>query len=77
MSSECIFKSAVKTNSCTILHAMCTEMNQKRRCRFCKTEKQFAEERDRAILINRKKGNCDLCKYRNGRCKTGGECSDG
>lgn len=32
-------------------------------CSFYKTEKQYTEERNRAILLNRKKGYCKSCKY--------------
>lgn len=32
-------------------------------CSFYKTFKQFQRERDRAILINRRKFNCEHCKY--------------
>lgn len=37
-------------------------------CKFRKTEKQFQQERDRSILINRVKGNCNKCKYMGTPC---------
>ena len=33
------------------------------RCTFRRTEKQYNEERDRAIDLCRQKGQCDKCKY--------------
>lgn len=42
-------------------------------CKFCKTEKQFQEERDRAILINRAKRNCNNCKYMGTLCRLSDE----
>ena len=38
-------------------------------CKFRKTEKQFQEERNRAILINRAKCNCNQCKYMGIPCR--------
>ncbi|MDE7365708.1 MAG: hypothetical protein K2N27_12680 [Ruminococcus sp.] len=32
-------------------------------CSFYKTDEQFQRECDRAILINRRKFNCEHCKY--------------
>lgn len=42
-------------------------------CKFRKTEKQFQEERDRAILINRTKYNCNKCKYMRTLCRMSDE----
>lgn len=42
-------------------------------CKFYKTEKQFQQERDRAILINRKKCNCNKCKYMGTSCRLSSE----
>ena len=36
------------------------------KCTFYKTPEQFIQERNRAIEINRRKGNCESCKYNNG-----------
>ena len=35
-----------------------------------KTTKEFYEESNRAIELNRKKGNCINCKYRKAKCDT-------
>lgn len=40
-------------------------------CKFRKTKKQFQEERNRAILVNRKKYNCNKCKYMGTPCRLG------
>lgn len=37
-------------------------------CSFWKTEEQFTAERDRAIILNRRRGNCLKCQYM-GACK--------
>lgn len=42
-------------------------------CKFRKTEKQFQEERDRAIMINCAKRNCINCKYMSTPCKLSSE----
>ncbi|MDE5770175.1 MAG: hypothetical protein K2I06_00905 [Ruminococcus sp.] len=42
-------------------------------CKFRKTEKQFQEEHDRAILINRAKHNCNKCKYMRTSCRLSSE----
>lgn len=39
-----------------------------KQCKFSKTEKQFRRALNRAILINRRKGNCANCKYKTQRC---------
>ena len=38
-------------------------------CKFRKTDKQFQEDRNRAILTNRKKHNCNHCRYMNAPCQ--------
>ncbi|MDE5582489.1 MAG: hypothetical protein K2J08_02115 [Ruminococcus sp.] len=38
-------------------------------CKFRKTDKQFREERNKAILINRKKHNCNSCRYMKTPCR--------
>ncbi|MDE5771277.1 MAG: hypothetical protein K2I06_06565 [Ruminococcus sp.] len=42
-------------------------------CKFRKTEKQFQEEHDRTILINRAKHNCKKCKYMRIPCRLSSE----
>lgn len=39
-------------------------------CGFYKTEQQFVDESDQSILTNRKRGNCEKCKYREMKCMT-------
>ena len=43
-------------------------------CKFYKTERQFAEEADRAVRINRQKGNCEKCRYNKIPCGLSGNC---
>jgi len=38
-------------------------------CSFYKTEEQFQTERDKAIALNRERGNCLQCKYMGAFCK--------
>ncbi|MDE6500725.1 MAG: hypothetical protein K2L10_01360 [Ruminococcus sp.] len=49
----------------------CTGIDNK--CKFRKTERQFQEEHDRAILINRAKHNCNKCKYMRTSCRLSSE----
>lgn len=37
-------------------------------CTFYKTRKQYLQDLDDAIMLNRKRGNCSKCKYRENRC---------
>lgn len=39
-------------------------------CGFYKTEQQFIDEGDEAIRLNRRRGNCENCKYRETKCMT-------
>lgn len=68
------------TKACTILafkglekvlFQSCTGVDDN--CKFYKTTKQYAEELDAAIELNRKKGNCAKCKYSSIPCKTSEE----
>lgn len=69
---ECRFFTGNKLCSCTILvGTSCDGKNQN--CSFFKTEEQFDDERDRAILINRKKRNCQQCKYVSHACTLSNE----
>lgn len=38
-------------------------------CKFRKTKEQFQHERDRSIIINRVKGNCEQCRYMGTPCR--------
>ncbi|MDE6780957.1 MAG: hypothetical protein K2J40_05815 [Ruminococcus sp.] len=42
-------------------------------CKFHKTEEQFQKERNRAILVNRKKYNCNRCRYMGIPCRLSSE----
>ncbi|MDE5620662.1 MAG: hypothetical protein K2O29_02310 [Ruminococcus sp.] len=43
-------------------------------CSFYKTERQFAKAADRAVLINREKGNCKKCRYNKIPCEVSAGC---
>ncbi|MDE6520385.1 MAG: hypothetical protein K2K91_08030 [Ruminococcus sp.] len=63
---KCRFNSNGKY--CRILSVeSCDGFNEK--CPFCKTEKQFRESADRAILINRRKCRCESCTYTTKPCQ--------
>ena len=53
---------------CTAKHGEFCDHNYKRCC-FYKTEKQYIEDRNRAIILNRKHGNCEKCKYVAVKCQ--------
>ncbi|MDE6833338.1 MAG: hypothetical protein K2J39_03680 [Ruminococcus sp.] len=42
-------------------------------CKFRKTDRQFREDRNRDILTNRKKFNCNHCRYMNTPCRLSSE----
>lgn len=50
-----------------LIDTYCVGINTE--CSFYKTEKQYIEDRNRAIEINRAKGNCVGCKYCNKKCE--------
>ena len=55
-------------NVCTILmNEYCT--GYKSICSFRKTEQEHIDAVNEAISINRAKGNCDKCRYRDVRCQ--------
>ncbi len=59
MNGRCVFCSS---GFCTVLNeTTCT--GEKTSCSFRKSYKEFESERNRAIKINREKGNCNNCKY--------------
>lgn len=49
-----------------LMNCYCAGINYD--CKFYKTEEQYIAERNRAVEINRAKGNCDNCKYRSVKC---------
>lgn len=56
---------------CKILIGMdCDGTNEN--CSFYKTEIQFCKDADRAILLNREKGNCERCAYKSKPCEPRG-----
>ena len=65
----CYFSVPGKDNICTILSTSCTGTRSRRICKFFKTEKEFYEQRNRAVKINRRKGNCANCKYKKPHCE--------
>ncbi|MDE6501130.1 MAG: hypothetical protein K2L10_03515 [Ruminococcus sp.] len=68
----CIFATDRKSSFCTILVGeKCDGKNN--RCSFRKTEEQFITERDRAISMNRERGNCLKCRYMGDYCRTSAE----
>lgn len=60
--SDCHF--LVRGDVCGVLMKECDG-----KCTFYKTEKQFVEDQDKAILICRDRGLCKDCKYTNIPCK--------
>ncbi len=64
----CTFVSDRTGSFCKILVGeKCDGKN--RCCSFWKTEEQFRTERDKAIALNRERGNCLQCKYMGAFCK--------
>ena len=61
---KCFFKD--KDGVCDAMHTYCRHDYE--HCSFYKSEKQYYHERNRAILLNRKKGNCANCKYVQVQC---------
>lgn len=68
----CVFATDNVSKQCQILvGTSCNGTNKF--CSFFKSEGQYQQELDRAILVNRKKGNCDKCKYGCIPCKLSSE----
>lgn len=65
----CHFYSAANQKGCLLLGESCTGTKSKKLCRFKKTTKEYIEGNNRAIEINRRKGNCENCKYRFVKCE--------
>lgn len=65
----CIFLTPGKINKCTVLTTPCSDEKTRQECSFHKTERQFYEERNKAIALNRKKENCSKCKYKAQHCE--------
>lgn len=68
MSNKCVF--ATSDGLCSILTATyCTGFRLKKSCSFYKSKKEYIDELNRSIRINREKGNCIDCKYRSLQCE--------
>lgn len=65
----CYFLSTGKLRKCSILNEPCSDAQSMQLCKFRKTAHQFFEERNRAVEINRRKGNCAKCKYKPYQCE--------
>lgn len=53
---------------CEVLtDTVCNGINS--RCSFFKTDYQYLKDIDNAIINNRKKGNCEKCRYMATPCK--------
>lgn len=64
----CVFCADRTGSFCKILvNEKCDGKNKC--CSFWKTEEQFRIERDRAIALNRQRGNCLRCRYMGALCK--------
>lgn len=75
METKCYFESA--DGFCTALNiGYCVESAK---CKFRQTEAEYHENRDEAIRLNQKHGNCDRCKYRNKgkKCRLKGDEGNG
>lgn len=68
----CVFAADEKTSFCKILVGEKCD-GRKKCCSFYKTEEQFRTERDKAIAVNRERGNCLNCKYMGAYCRTSAE----
>lgn len=65
----CFFLSSGLKNRCALLSGTeCTGTRTKKLCAFFKTEEEYIEEYNRAVDLNRAKGNCARCKYKRQQC---------
>ncbi len=65
---KCRFFTGRKHYNCNaLMNTKCNGMNTD--CSFYKTDEQYHEDSDRAVLINRARGNCEKCKYKLKQCK--------
>ncbi|WP_303834672.1 hypothetical protein [Ruminococcus flavefaciens] len=65
---SCYFFNPGKINSCSILNHPCDITKSRQLCSFHKTELQYYQDRNRAVELNRQKGNCSKCKYMDFQC---------
>ena len=64
----CVFATGTKLSTCKILVGKKCDGKNKC-CSFLKTEEKFRIERDKAITLNRERGNCLKCRYMSVFCK--------
>jgi hypothetical protein len=65
---SCYFYNPRKIDSCSVLNQACDLTKSRQLCSFHKTELQYYQERNRAVELNRKNGNCRKCKYKDFPC---------
>lgn len=66
--NSCYFFTPGKFNSCGILNGPCSD-DTKKNCKFRKSEAEYIEARNKAVELNRKRGNCAKCKYKPYPCE--------
>lgn len=59
----CYFLTPGKLRKCGALNEPCDEDTQKK-CKFRMTTSEFFAARNKAVELNRKRGNCAKCKYK-------------
>jgi hypothetical protein len=58
-----------QSNRCGILDEECTGTRSERICSFRKSTKEYFEARNKAVELNKKRGNCAKCKYKPFPCE--------
>ena len=58
-----------KSGECSVTGETCTGTRSRQLCSFHKTEKEYFEDRNRAVMINRTTGRCGRCKYKSKPCE--------
>lgn len=66
---SCYFYSPGKMNNCSILNQPCDPNKSRQLCKFHKTEYEYYLQRNKALELNRRKGNCAKCKYKQFPCE--------
>ena len=66
---SCYFYNPRRADSCSVLNQACDLTKSRQLCHFHKTELQYYQERNRAVELNRQKGNCAKCKYKDVACE--------
>lgn len=65
---RCYFYTNGRISKCTILEGEPCTPEREKECKFRKTEREYYEARNKAIDINKRKGNCINCKYKAFAC---------